>query len=75
MDVSGRIKGKRLSEDVQVISYFLCDVMIKHYTKTASWDQIVGAGVVQCEAPSMTADQTDILTVSGGFFTVKQIKQ
>lgn len=37
MDVSGRIKGKRLSEDVQVILYILCDVMIKHYTKTAFW--------------------------------------
>lgn len=36
-DVSGWIKGKRVSDDARVILNFPWDVAMKHWTKTASW--------------------------------------
>lgn len=36
MDVSGRVKGKRLSDDAQVALYLPCDATMRHYIKTAT---------------------------------------
>lgn len=36
MDVSGRVKGNRLSDDAQVALYLPCDATMRHYIKTAT---------------------------------------